>query len=359
MKRAFIFFLALIASQTDAEPLFVKERPLPSKHYQINGPALCNTAKNTLAYLNQGHDFDPRVIHEGVWAPIPVSRIKKTLQFICEHQHELNNPQFVKENFDFLRWYPDMNAVQRLKKKNTLLAHLPNHKILMTKYYVHKAQGKITTNPPYSYALHGLPKDETSLTLEQASNLPNLLRFQHGKQDILKGALKNKPVPVLAYLTRDDLETALLQGTVVITFDNKPSQSVTFNVHRCNNIPYDKALPPYEQQRYWYFKKVNGIKGYGKDANHKITVNTEVTFAGDLQNFGLGKLLMIQYPSPGGKIISQAGLLADTGGAFENNPNQIDYLSGSFAGNQAFYQAMKGLPDYVNAYIMVLKKELT
>jgi hypothetical protein len=126
-------------------------------------------------------------------------------------------------------------------------------------------------------------------------------------------------------------------------------------VHRCNNIAYDKRKAPYAQERYWYFKQVDGIKGYGKDAEHKITVAPAVTFAADLDQLGLGKLLLIQYKSASGSLISQAGVLADTGGAFANNLYQVDYLAGSFSGKTNYLKATRHLPDYLHAYFMILK----
>lgn len=168
------------------------------------------------------------------------------------------------------------------------------------------------------------------------------------------GALNQRDVPILAYVHRDDLEAALMQGTIIAKFDNHRPQK-TFNVHRSNNIPYNRFKKPYDQERYWYFKEVAGIKGYGKDANYKITVNTEVTFAANLEQFGLGQLLMIQYQDKLGNRITRVGVLADTGGAFINNLYQIDYLAGAYEGRDSYIKGTSNLPDYVNAYFMVLK----
>ncbi|KTC84469.1 hypothetical protein [Legionella brunensis] len=355
MKVKFFLYSFLISIQAIATPRFVPAPPLPSTDYAINGPALCATAKETLAYLNKGSSYDPLVIHDGKVFKVPLARIKATLTFVCQHQHEMHDPAFVKQHFDFIRWYPDIEQAKPLRSNKPLIANLPKDKILMTKYYVHRA--KVLTKPTaaYPFALYALPKDEESLILEEANAKPKLTRFQYGKQAILKGALTNKDVPVLAYLNRDDLEAALMQGTVVADFGDH-NQLKIFNVHRTNNIPYDKAKNPYKQERYWYFKQVDGIKGYGKDAEHKITVNSEVTFAADLEQFGLGKLLMVQYPDKTGKMVTKAGIFADTGGAFQNNLYQIDYLTGSYAGREDFYKATRHLPNYITAYFMVLKK---
>lgn len=356
MKIKTFFYSLLISLPALAAPHFTPDEPLPAARYSINGPALCATAKETLAYLNQGSTYDPRVIHNGKVVKVSLDRVKATLKFICQHQNELNDPTFIKKHFDFIRWYPDSEHATALSLNKPLLANLPNDKILMTKYYVHRAVVASKSTAAYPFALYALPNDEKSLTLEEADAKRGLLRFQYGKQAILKGALTDKNVSVLAYLKRDDLEAALMQGTVIADFDTPGHQVKTFNVHRCNNIPYNKTQNPYKQERYWYFKQVEGIKGYGKDAEHKITVNSEVTFAADLEQFGLGKLLMVQYPDQKGKMVTRAGIFADTGGAFQNNLYQVDFLAGTYKGKNAFYQGTRHLPDYVTAYFMVLKK---
>lgn len=344
-----------LSLQVVATPRFSLESPKPDSRYEINGPALCATATETLAYLNKGAAYDPQVIHPGKVSPISLLQIKATLQFICQHQAQLNDPAFVKKHFDFIRWQPDMAHAKQFSARKPLLQNLPQDRILMTKYYVHAAKASMKTSITRPYAIYALPIDEQSLTIEQAKIKPNLVRLTYGKQAILKGALDKRNIPVLAYVSRDDLESALMQGTIVADFGPGVGQK-TLNVHRNNNIEYDRLKPPYEQERYWYFKPVDGIKGYGKDSDHKITVNSGVTFAADLTQLGLGKLLMVQYPDKSGTLITRAGILADTGGAFTDNLYQVDFLTGIYQGKKAYIQATRDLPDYVNAYFMVLKK---
>lgn len=355
MRTGILFFSLMCVQQLFAAPQFSASTPSFQGHYDFKGAELCATAKQTLAYLNKGSAYDPQVIHEGKVMKISLKRIKATLKFICQHQNQLNNPAFIKQHFDFIRWYPDVARARQLSANKPLLQHIPKDRILMTKYFVHLAKASIKPDALKPYALYGLPQDEQHLTLEQANAQPDLTRFKYGKQSILKGALKNQPVPALAYLTREDIEASLLQGTVVVDFMNDSGKKI-FNVHRNNNIAYDRTKNPYEQDRFWYFKQVDGIKGYGKDAEYKITVNPAVTFAADLTQFGLGKLLMVQYPDQTGTTISRAGIFADTGGAFADNLYQVDYLAGSYPGKDAFYKATRGLPDYVDAYFMVLKE---
>lgn len=354
MKAVLLIWTLLCSQALHAAPRFVASAPSFNGSFAINSTELCATAQHTLAYLNKGAHYDPLVIHQGKIMPIPLVRVKATLNFVCQHQAQLNNPAFIRKHFDFIRWYPDTRHAKNVSAQKVLVKNLPSDRILMTKYYVHLAQANLKKQAATPYALYGLPKDEAQLTLEQADARPYLIRFKYGKQAILAGALEHQTVPSLAYFSRNDLESALLQGTVVADFGRQASKKI-FNVHRNNNIAYDRNKAPYEQERYWYFKEVDGIKGYGKDAEHKITVNPGVTFAADLAQFGLGKMLLIQYKTPSGTTLSRAGIFADTGGAFADNLYQVDYLAGSYPGAAAFSKATQNLPDYVEAYFMVLK----
>ncbi len=343
----------LLINQLIAAPQFKPEAPDLKGHFDFKSNDLCSTAQHTLAYLNKGQNYDPAVIHSGKIAPISLPRIKATLSFICQNKDKMNDPVFVKQHFEFIRWYPDLNRSKQLSAHKPLLQNIPKNRILMTKYYVHLADASTKATSRMPYALYGLPADERSLTLEEANANPKLTRFKYGKQAVLKGALEHQDIPKLAYLSRDDLESALLQGTIVANFGQDKK---TFNVHRNNNVAYDRTKNPYQQERFWYFKQVDGIKGYGKDAEHKITVNPEVTFAADLTQFGLGRVLMIQYRDKSGAQVSRAGIFADTGGAFSDNLYQVDYLAGSYHGKDEFSKSTRNLPDYVEAYFMVLKE---
>lgn len=356
MRILFCLLGLLLAGQPHASPRIVKASPQFASIYRIDGKALCKTARETLAYLNRGAEYDAQVIHEGKTFKIPLERVKKTLVYVCKHQDELNNPDFIRKHFDFYRWYPDLKSAQKTGGRNRLAANLPADQILMTRYYVHRAKVKQAPSPSTPFALYGLAADEASLSLEQAKKKPGLVRFRYGKQAILQGALSHEQVPALAWLAREDLEAALLQGTLVAETNDARKPVTIYNVHRCNDKPWDKTKTPYQQERYWYFKVVEGIKGYGKDANNKITVDPGVTFAADLARFGLGKLLLVQYPAGHQVTMTRIGIMADTGGAFDNNGYQVDFLTGTYPGQAAFYQANRNLPDYVNAYFMVLKQ---
>ncbi|WP_218156538.1 hypothetical protein [Pseudoalteromonas denitrificans] len=325
---------------------------------------LCKVAAATKSYLDKGAQYDAKVIHSNTLNDLGISpnKIKESLNFIClTYQQDLqaNLPSrlldagFITKHFDFIRWQPDVKHAKKLSKNKNLLINLPSDKILMTKYYIHEAKAKKVKSEQYTHALYALPKDESDLSLEQAQlEHASLTRFKYTKQEILKGVIdSNKLAEPLIFLSREDLESSLLQGTVVADINGDKK---VFNVHRNNGIAYDRKVKPYEQNRYWYFKQVDGILGYGKDANHKITVIPEVTFAGDINKLGLGHLLFTQFDYQHHSEYKMA-ILADTGGAFEDNLYQLDYLSGSYSGFKEYAKANKHLPDYISVWFMLLK----
>ncbi|KTC65067.1 Uncharacterised protein (plasmid) [Legionella adelaidensis] len=345
---------SILQASAIAAPNFVKKSPHFNSTFLSDPAALCQTAKNTREYLDKGSAYDPQVIHSGKILPISLHDLKATLDFICLHKDQLKDPDFIKEHFDFIQWRPDLVQAKLFSKNKPLVKNIPSDRILMTRYYVHSAKGSLIPSKKFPYALYGIPADEKDYSIEEANKKPGLLRFQYGKQAILKGALQGEAVKPLVYLQREDLEAALLQGTIVV--DTGEDKKI-YNVSRVNNIAYDRKKSPYEQERYWYFKEVNSIKGYGKDAEYKISVYPEVTFAADLEQFGLGKILLIQFNDNKGKSLSRIGIFADTGGAFAKNLYQIDFLSGVYPSKEICYKTWRGTPDYVSAYFMVLKKK--
>ena len=135
-------------------------------------------------------------------------------------------------------------------------------------------------------------------------------------------------VKPLIWLSEEALHDVLLQGTGVVKIDDEIRY---FNVHRNNGIAYDYAIGKREQPRYWYFIEVPSIMGYGEKQENKIAIKPQVTFAGNVKQLGLGKLFMVSYER-NNEIISRLGVLADQGGAFDNNLFQLDMLVDSYSG---------------------------
>lgn len=326
---------------------------------------LCQVATETLKYIDKGQSYDPVAIHGGKipGATVPVADIRATLLYICKIANEdqatgrksrLTDPNFIQQHFNFVRWLPDQAGAAKLAKNKPLLQKLPADKILQTKYFVKIADGSPVKTPQQNQALYGLPYDEAKLDLATADALgKKITRFQLGKQEIVRGALEKTPLraPVLFWLSREGLEGALLQGTAVVPSGKGYRY---YNVHRTNGIPYDRTKTPEQQQRYWYFKEVQSVLGYGKDADYKIPIKPEVTVAGDIPQLGLGKLILLATPESG-VMHYRLTILADTGGAFANNLFQLDWLSGYYRGWPDYFAANKHRGDYSQAYLLLKK----
>lgn len=342
---------------------FSPEIPTQALAINTNTDDLCQVASSTHGYLEKGQQYDPAVIHSQALSQFGITsqRVSETLAFICqvtEQDKQHNRPSrlqsidFIKQHFDFIRWQPDTANAQQFSDRKPLLQNLPSNQLLMTKYYVHLADGHTAPSTLYPHALYALPYEEMNLPLEEANLQPDLVRHHTKKQTVLQQGLPADIAKPLVYLSRKDLESSLLQGTVVVDVEQ---QQKVFNVHRNNGIAYNRNLKPEEQERYWFFKEVEGILGYGKDADYKITVKPEVTFAGDIKHLGLGHLLLSQFNFSTHKEYRLA-VLADTGGAFDDNLYQLDYLAGSYHGFTEYAKANRHLPDYINVWFMVIKQ---
>ncbi|MFT5162269.1 MAG: hypothetical protein ACI9FJ_000837 [Alteromonadaceae bacterium] len=364
MKKILYFYLSfwlLSSCQAVAAPAYsVDKQPVKGQMVAQSQEDLCSVAQGTLAYLNKGENYDPDAIHPGFVSDfgVDMARVKRTLQFVCQVQLEdakagrasrLADPAFIGEHFEMIRWMSDKTQAAKFAGKKPLLQNLPDDKILLTKYYIKLAQGSAKQTPQTPHALYAIPNDEQYLTLEQADLKKDMLiRYRYTKQQVLRGILdKNDWAKPLIWLSRDNLEDTLMQGTVRI---DAQGTSRFFNVHRNNGIGYQRGLKKQDQKRYWYFKQTPGVLGYGKDANYKIPIHPMVTVAGDLKHLGLGKLVMLSHNGQ-----SRLAILADTGGAFENNQYQLDYLGGFFKNWQDYINTYRTFSDYFEARILLIK----
>lgn len=366
---ALLPFTLLVAFNSVADvavnPIYQLEtKPVIGKMVTPSTDELCHVAKGTVDYLSLGKGYDPGIITAGMTTQFggDLDRVKQTLNFICQVEQadklagassRLMDAEFIAQHFDVIRWMPDKKQAQGFAKNKPLLKKIPDDKILLTKYYIKLAKGSATKTAETPYALYAIPHDEKNLTLEQANASPDLTRHQLTKQDVLTGIVdKDNLADPMVWLSRYDLEDSLMQGTVKVDIASGSGDvtSQFFNVHRNNGIGYKRNLKKEEQERYWYFKKTDSVMGYGKDANYKIPVYPLVTVAGDLAHLGLGKLIMLTHNGE-----SRLTVLADTGGAFENNQYQLDYLGGYFKNWDDYINTYRTFPDYFEARILLLK----
>jgi len=365
-----MFTLLLLCSfSTKAFEFVVEDMPEIHKLIDFKASELCAVAEKTKNYLKNFPE-DKFAVHEGTVFndQITLQRVDKTLNFICrvyredvqaKRQSRLHDSNYLTTHFNFYRWNPDIKTARAIAKKTTnkiksrMLNNIPNDKIFLTKYYTKLLEASAVRTSKNNQALYALPVDEKNLSLEQAEKSKDkFTRYQYTRQEIIAGALiGNKMVKPLIWLTEEALHDVLLQGTGVVKVGDKIRY---FNVHRNNGIAYDYAIGKRDQPRYWYFIEVPSIMGYGQKQENKIAIKPHVTFAGNVKQLGLGKLFMVSYER-NNQNIARMGVLADQGGAFDDNLFQLDMLVDSFKGWQDYHQANKHIPDYAKAWLMLVK----
>ncbi len=319
---------------------------LPTGKVNFDGQKLLKVLNNTKSYFTQNMKTDPDLSRKGILANqgVSVADTVNTLNFMTQVLQEdlaakrplrLQNSDFIKKNFRVIKW-------------NAANPQEPNRQqVRMTKYAVFTHPGSRTKTPLYDTPLYQIKDNQLDTDYRK-----------YTKQQVLAGVYETtgtqrggaKP---LAYLTREAFEDAIMEGTTIVKFADGSRQF--FNVDRSNEIPYIKGLDKRQQKRYWYFKPVKNIQGYGYKTAQKIPIEPGVTFAGDVLNIGLGKVVVVEDPTGKTKQL-RLGVIADTGGAFLPNLHQLDFLAGVFDNPQKFKEYSKQLPEYTNAYFLVRKK---
>ncbi|MCC5640193.1 hypothetical protein LC593_31050 [Nostoc sp. CHAB 5844] len=319
---------------------------LPTSKINFNQTDLLSTLVNTRKYFQDHAAQDPDIGRKGLLGTqgVSVEDILKTLDFMITVLKEdiannrptrLQEPNFINKNFRVIKW----NAYNKQNKSQKQLR--------ITKYAVFTHPGSRTKTAKFNTPIYSL-KDNLAT---------DKFYTKYTKQDVLSGIYEPGgkefgKVQPLAYLTRNGLEEALMEGTILINFTD--GSRAYFNVDRNNGISYVRGLKATAQKRYWYFKKVDAIKGYGYKIDAKISIQPGVTFAGDVLNIGLGKVVVIEH-NQGGRKNLRMGVIADTGGAFLPNLYQLDFLAGIFPNRQEFNQHIRQLPEYATAYFLVKK----
>ncbi|BCL36315.1 hypothetical protein [Nostoc sp. MS1] len=319
---------------------------LPTAKVNVNQSDLLAVLVNTRQYFQEHGSDDPDILRPGLLSTQKVTTedILKTLDFMIAVLKEdiannritrLQNPNFINRNFRVIRWtaYNPENQIQK--------------QLRITKYAVFTHPGSRKRSATFNTPIYSL-KD---------NNIADKFYTRYTKQDVLSGIYEPGgkeygKVEPLAYLTRNGLEEALMQGTILINFTD--GTKAFFNVDRNNGMSYVRGLRATAQKRYWYFRQVDAIKGYGHNIDAKISVKPGVTFAGDVLNIGLGRIVLLEH-SQGGRKQLQMGVIADTGGAFLPNLYQLDFLSGVFPSQNSFKEYIRQLPEYATVYFLVKK----
>ncbi|MFM5898057.1 MAG: hypothetical protein ACKPFD_14040 [Dolichospermum sp.] len=319
---------------------------LPNNQINFNQTDLLSVLTNTREYFEKYSSEDPDIQRTGILITqgVTVKDIVKTLDFMItvlaedianKRTTRLQDPNFINANFRVIKW--SAHNPEKPEQKQ----------LRITKYAAFIHPGSRQKTSKYNTPVYAL-KQELS---------QDKFYTKYTKQDVLSGIYepggkefgKVKPI---AYLTRNGLEAALMQGTVLVNFTDGSKEFL--NVDKNNGMSYIRGVKATSQKRYWYFKEVDAIKGYGYKIDTKISIKPGVTFAGDVLNIGLGRIIVIEDNQSGKKQLKM-GVIADTGGAFLPNLYQLDFLAGTFASEKDFQQYIHKLPEYTNAYILVKK----
>ena len=317
---------------------------LPSQTIDFDERALLNVLQETRTYFSAHGCEDPKILQNGVLGTqdVTISDVVATLDFMikilnediaAERPTRLKNSAFINENFEVIRW----------------LAYDPTYldetRARITKYAVFTHEGSRERTEIYNTPVYKIKdglEDEDFIT-------------QYTKQEALSGIFEpggaeHGKVETLAYLTREGFEDALLQGTAYVTFAD--GSTTYFNVDKNNGIAYVPGLAQRQQERFWYFKEVTKLNGYGLNSDVKIPIEPGVTFAGDVLNIGLGKIVAIEDRNQNIRL----GIIADTGGAFLPNLHQLDFFAGVFPDRTTYQQAVSDLPEYTKTYFLLRKE---
>ncbi|MEN0068387.1 MAG: hypothetical protein AAGA48_40075 [Myxococcota bacterium] len=279
---------------------------------------------------------------------VTIDDVLRTLDHISRVAYEdrgapyqrLQDPSWLAENFEALHWQPDQAAAQRRK------ITLSDDAIRLTKYVVYTVPGSHVRTSRFNTALYAAPRRVDGREPDIQYSLTRMDVYSGAYED--GGVAKGRAKP-LVWLTRDAVNQALLQGTIQVRIPGEATRM--YNVHVNNGRAWQPGTADQSKQpRYWYFREVDQIFGVEQTA-----LRAEAAVAGDVYNLGFGKLVALEWPTEEGTELRLA-ILADTGGAFQPNLFQLDWLAGNFASKQAFADWVKDTPSRVRASILVWRR---
>lgn len=331
----------------NADKFFVPiNSPFTNEFVATNPYHLMQAAQDTLNFLkttkgrkttkNDPQHFKDILCREKVESTLKfiISTIKKDMS---SGKFRILDPDFLNNNFHFIRWDADCYGA-----KNNGLRLASDGNIRVTSYAIFSVRGNTKKTPAFPCALY------------QA--LDSKIAKQYTKQQVLAGILEKpenkKRIKALAWLSRDDFEDALMQGTIIVRLPN--NKECVFVANLCNEIAYDKMeTDPRHQKRFWFFKESNNSKWTIEQLKKRLKSRQNVIFAGDICNIGIGKILAIKHHNPvTNKPELRLGVMADTGGAFVRNLYQVDLFAGIFNSRTELSGYLKQIPVRAQAYIL-------
>ncbi len=328
--------------------LFVPQLPAWSSARVVTAPLdLGLVAMHTADTLRRLRARDSPLATTGMLAELDVSLddVLRTLDLVARTAFEdrgalhqrLHDPSWLASHFEVLRWLPDVDASVERKIR------VEPDQLRLTKYVVYRVEGSTRRTSRFDTALYAVPSDE-------ADGAPGV-RHELTRMDVYAGAFEPGGraaglAEPLVWLTRDGSNQALLQGTIEVRLPD--GRAPLYNVHRNNGLPWEPSVKDLDlQPRFWYFREVEQILGL-----EGTPLRPAAAVAGDVFNVGLGKLLALEWPGEHGPELRLV-ILADTGGAFQPNLFQLDYLAGTFPDRAAYDDYARDTPTHVPVSLLV------
>jgi hypothetical protein len=337
---------------------------LAEYNIRTNPNNLLKAANYALKHFNSSNKYYSNLTKSSLLEKSIISRTqtKQTLKYMINiikndarnkrKKSRILNSKFLQKYFTFIKWNCDKK--EAIKNNVTIpkwydQGELKNGKIKLTSYAVFKIKGSYYKTKYYPHALYEI----------KSKSFKDKLRQKYSKQTILQGVLEKeifkKHIKPLVWVSRKDLEEALMQGSIIAKMPDKKEKF--FNICVSNGLPYNKKLKnKFLQNKYWYFKEIQNPKKIQEQRLMEFVTLGGSAFAGDIESIGIGKIIALRYKNPITKNKElYLGILADKGSAFSNNLYQIDLFSGILNNKRDFYKELKKFPPSVEVYILKKK----
>ncbi len=275
---------------------------------------------------------------------VTMDRVLATLDLVARVADEdrgaavqrLLDPAWLAQHFDVFHWLPDQPTAARRQVVVT------DQAIRLTNYLVYEVSGSPVRTSVYDTALYASPRDGS-----RAWEAYDRVQIYAGAFE--PGGSAPGLLEPLVWVTREGSNHALMQGTIEVKLPDGRRQ--LYNVDRNNGVPYNAAQKNGDlQRRFWTFRRVEGVLGV-----EGVALEPWVAVAGDIHNVGFGKLIALEAPGVDGGSTLRLAVLADTGGAFQPNLYQLDWLAGSYPSHAAYEAHVAHLPRRVAASILVAR----
>lgn len=342
--------------QAESHNLFKQEnKPLKGEPIVMDVQLLTKVADDTAHFLQKVPASKYTQVDNGVFDhhAITLAEVQETAAFIARigttYPELLKSPWFYNEYFDFYRWYAHSQALVKMPPMPRGWGAPPAY-IRTTKYRSCKVHGSPIKTKKYTYPLYAVPSDEKNKTPDEVRAQKNtLVRFTYNRSAILAGALeKTGLTDPLAWVEESDYKEFVMQGTVLVAFDNGQEQ-----VLRVAGNNGKEGV-----DSYWFASPVVYTDPRRSKYPLKVEPQSGVSFAGNCKDLGFGKVIALRgWNTETQRLETRIGLLVDTGSAFQNNLYQLDIFTGYFDSKSEYHAKTKGYPHSAQAYILIRNKK--